>query len=342
MYDVAVKAPDLLDGNLLLVFDIGGTTVRAGLYDAMHDRLVADTAVDAAGARGTGDGAAQLVRLLDELKRLLSPSNKLTGAVVGFPGPVSPEGLVLAAPTLWPGKAFEPLALGAELEAIWDGIPVVVLNDMTAVGNAYVTTDRRDFCVVTMSSGIGHKVVLDGRVVVGPTGMGGEIGHVVVRHRGVPVACDCGGFDHLGAIASGRGILRFARTQAASAPREFARSQLGQSTNSEPGRITNELIAQHYRGGDPWTSETVRAGIEPLGWILAVIRSAIGVDDFLIVGGFADALGPRVCSDLATAASAASWDVEANWTELIAPGSLGSRAGLLGGGRLGAAKLRML
>src|SRR6185312_8922728 len=114
------------------------------------------------------------------------------------PGPIAPTGEILAAPTLWPGVPIEPFTLGARLERAWPGLRVRVLNDVTAVGLAYVAGGRESFCVVTVSSGIGHKVFLDGRPVTGPSGRGGEIGHVVVDPRPEAPECDCGGRGHLG------------------------------------------------------------------------------------------------------------------------------------------------
>ena len=79
--------------------------------------------------------------------------------------------------------------------------------------------------------------------------------------------------------------------------------------------------------------------MEPLGWMLATLRSAIGVQEYVLVGGFANALGPALCDELAGLAAKASWSVGRDWTRSIELGELGNGAGLIGGGRVGAAAL---
>lgn len=169
----------------ILVFDIGGTTCRAGLYDPVRECLLRSTALSADEARRPGGTAkqqlARFASCLDALAdQVVDRPREIRGVVVGFPGPVTADGIVLAAPTLWPGTDLPPLALGQYLERRWAGTPVLVINELTAAGFAYALTRRSTFCVVTVSSGVGHKVFVDGRPLLGAGGEGGEIGHVVV------------------------------------------------------------------------------------------------------------------------------------------------------------------
>ena len=321
----------------LLVFDVGGTTARGGVYDPELDLVVARAERACTPLRQAPDRVAALVSLLEELRDALRAEfDTPTAAVVAFPGPVAPDGTVLAAPTLWPNESFETFSLADLLEEAWPGLPVTVLNDVTAAGHAYVTADRRDFCILTISSGIGHKVFVDGEALVGPGGVGGEIGHVVVNHHLGRVTCDCGAADHLGAVSSGRGVLRFARERATS--NDFAHSRLARVAGSADA-ITNELLAECFRAGDDWTVAAVRLAMEPLGWMLATLRSAIGIQEYLLVGGFANALGPSLCDELASLAARASWGVGRDWAGSIELGELGDEAGLIGGGRVGTTAL---
>jgi glucokinase len=271
---------------------------------------------------------------LDELKRsLLAAGTSILGAVVAFPGPVAYD-VVRAAPTLWPGERFAPFSLRDRLEELWADTPIVVVNDVSAAGYAYAARDAADFCIVTVSSGIGHKVFVHGEPLVGPTGAGGEIGHVALRHGRQGVMCDCGGIDHVGAISSGRGILNLVRERAGR-DAGFASSGLGRACGS-PAEITNERVAEAFRVGDRWTVETVRTGVEPLAWALGLVRALVGIERFIIVGGFADALGPGFCEELARAAGSGDWDGSGRWEHWIVPGDLRDSAGLLGAGAVGA------
>jgi glucokinase len=238
---------------------------------------------------------------------------------------------VIAAPTLWPGEAFAAFPLASHLHERW-GCPVHVLNDVSAAGYAYREPERTDFCVVTVSSGIGHKVFVDGRPVVGPSGLGGEIGHVTAPGGHYDVTCDCGGSGHLGAIASGRGMTASARRAARDDPEGFAGSTLAERCGSID-RITAEVLAAAFRANDGWATRVVRACSEPLGWMLAMLHAAVGVEDFIIIGGFADALGSGFCAELAACAEHECWRPARPWREMISLGDLGGVAGLIGAGR---------
>lgn len=322
----------------LVVFDIGGSTTRAGLYVASRCEIVERVTVSSdlfrrVPERG-GDPGSRLVAGLDELKRsLLAAETPSSGVVVAFPGPVIRD-VVHTAPTLWPGERFAPFSLRDRLEELWTDTPVVVVNDVSAAGYAYAARDARDFCIVTVSSGIGHKVFIHGEPLVGPSGAGGEIGHVAVRHGRPGATCDCGGVDHLGAISSGRGILNLVRERAGE-DSGYASSRLGGACKS-PSEITNELVAESFRARDPWTVDVVRTGIEPLAWVIGLVRALVGIERFIVVGGFADALGPDFCGELARAAASGDWDASGQWEQWIVPGDLRDNAGLLGAGAVGA------
>src|ERR1700750_2414313 len=93
---------------------------------------------------------------------------------VAFPGPVGADGRVLAAPTIWGDRGCAPFAVGAALAPHWAGAPVHVLNDVSAAGYRHLRAPDEDFCIVTVSSGIGNKVFIRGRPVTGAAGRGGE------------------------------------------------------------------------------------------------------------------------------------------------------------------------
>ena len=87
----------------------------------------------------------------------------------------------------------------------------MVLNDLAAAGFRYVAEGLSDFAIVTVGSGVGHKVFLGGRPLAGVNGRGGEIGHLRVDFSADALACDCGGFGHVGGLASGRGAVALVR-----------------------------------------------------------------------------------------------------------------------------------
>lgn len=132
----------------------------------------------------------------------------LCGIGISAPGPVDPRrGIVREPPNL--GAAFRDVPLGPAVEAAL-GLPVTLDRDtvVAALGEWTFGAARgcTDFLYVTVSTGIGGAVVSDNRLLRGPDGTAGELGHVTVELDGP--ACGCGGIGHLEAIASGRALAR--------------------------------------------------------------------------------------------------------------------------------------
>ncbi|PON13872.1 ROK family protein [Candidatus Entotheonella serta] len=247
---------------------------------------------------------------------------------VAFPGPIDAAGRILAAPTVWGDRSRGPVAIAGALATLWPTARVTVVNDVTAAGYRYLSRPDEDLCIVTVSSGIGHKVFLQGRPVIGPSGWGGEIGHVQVDFADDATLCDCGRQGHLGAVASGRGSLFQASRLAALAPEAFARSQLGCEVQGDLERVDNTAIVKAFHQGDAWTVNLVRRMARPLGQVLATIER------FIMVGGFALALGAAYRMLLAEAAASCCWSMSGSWDEMVVLGQSDDDAGLIGAARL--------
>jgi glucokinase len=103
--------------------------------------------------------------------------------------------------------------------------------------------------------------------------------------------CDCGSRGHLGAVASGRGFERLARTAAERQATEFAASRCGR-TGIAPDALTNERdLVPAIRVGDPWATALLRDSITPLSRLAFQIVVASGLERIYVIGGFASALG---------------------------------------------------
>jgi predicted NBD/HSP70 family sugar kinase len=343
--------------RLHLVFDVGGTQLRAAIYDAAAGAPTGSLrAVRKAAAPGYAShpGASwdslrlALLRDMGVLRAELDPRGEVASAVVAFPGPVDRAGRVLAAPTLWatagtPARPNPyPYDLARDLEEAWSGVRVTVLNDVTAAGYRYLRDAEDEFCIVTVSTGIGNKVFVGGRPLTGPLGTGGEIGHLLVQGSvqgsldastgGAP--CDCGGRGHLGAIASGRGSARRARVEAERDPAAFGASVLARAMALTPQTITAEALATAYREGDAWATRVMAEAIAALAGVFATTHLVIGVGRFVLVGGFAFGLGPRFCQALARAANAGCWKGDGEAVS-VTLGEPDGACALLGGGRAG-------
>jgi glucokinase len=208
---------------------------------------------------------------------------------------------------------------------------VHVLNDLTAAGYRYVAEGMRDFAVVTIGSGIGHKVFLDGRPRVGPGGRGGELGHLRLDLSPDAPVCDCGGRGHLGALASGRGTVAGVRRRAAADPDGFSASALARAEE-----IDGPAVAAAFHAGDGFVVAAVEDAVRYLGQGLAAIHLDTGVETIVLVGGFATALGERYRRLVVAAASEACWQLGQDWDRIVVLGDRGEAPGLLGGGLVAA------
>lgn len=310
-----------------LVFDVGGTTIRAGVYDGGLRRCVRAPAPSFLLHPSDG-GPALVERLIDSMQgmaRELQIAPERVG--VGFCGPVDEGGRVWRAPTLWGERVRGPLALGSYLEAAFPGAQVRVLNDVSAAGYRYLRSEEESLCVVTVSSGIGHKLFLRGRPVVGPAGRGGEIGHWRADSSEAAPVCDCGGRGHLGALGSGRAVPWQVARLAREDPAGLCASSLfgwGEST-------TPEQLVAHL--DDPFAGRVLAAMAAPLGQALSAIHLDTGVERFVLMGGFALAAGERYRAAVAGAARECGWEVGADWDAMVELGEPDDDAGLVGLGR---------
>ncbi|MFM9373697.1 ROK family protein [Streptomyces sp. Da 82-17] len=182
--------------------DIGGTTTQAVLCTAglaVLDRAEAPTPA-AEGGRAMVDAALSAVRLL-----LGRTSARLLGVGVGAAGVVDAgAGRVLVASDSFRDWAGFPVAAAVEREL---GVPAFLDNDVNAFlrGEAVrgAAAGERHVLGMTLGTGVGGALWLDGALYDGPHGAAGEIGHVPGFGR---LPCTCGGFGHLETVASGRAI----------------------------------------------------------------------------------------------------------------------------------------
>lgn len=317
-----------------LVFDIGGTNFRVGTFSLSESKLIGMRIIQNAFYRPEKDIPHQqwLTEKIFQSTENLPGIDLIQHVVVGFPGPIDASGNVYKTPTLWGASQQNPFSLMETCKSIWPNRLVEVINDVTACGYYYRESGFRDFCVITVSSGIGCKVFLSGEPVTGRSGRGGEIGHLRVKSGQNAPVCDCGGAGHLGGIASGRGILKHVQHNAQTDPIGFSRSILSTPCHGKPNAISNEIIIEACKAGDEWVIRHIRETCRYLANVIAAIHVAIGIEQFIITGGFALALGDLYKTILVEEAREQCWDLGQDWDEMIVLGSKPDEAGLLGAG----------
>lgn len=331
--------------EICLVFDIGGTSSRAALHDPAHNQLSCFRSVPTPNflnRPGRGQPALQsdLLKVMAEMAAPIVAPDAVTRLGVAFAGPIDVSGRIAAAPTLWGNFMTAPVALDDELRRLWPRADVALLNDVTAAGYRHVISGDESFCIITVGSGIGNKIFLGGRPVIGAAARGGELGHLRVDFGDSAAPCDCGEAGHLGAVASGRGTLQHARRKAMALPDRFARSRAGALCEGDPGRLDNHVIAAAFAANDDWTWAVVRDTASHLARAMASLHVALGLERFVIYGGFASALGEPYRALLAEQARRACWNTGQDWNEMLMLDEDDNHAGLAGAGRYMALKQR--
>jgi glucokinase len=171
--------------------DLGGTSIKGGVCDE-HGTLLAQDTIATEAQRGVEHVLARLAALINDLPaRAALDSSEIAAVGVGAPGPLSQEtGVVHNAPNL-PGWVNIPLR---QRLAAATGRPVVIENDANAAAfGEFIAGAGRNvssLVMLTLGTGIGGGIVLDGRVWRGCDGAGAEIGHLVLVPGGRP--CPCG------------------------------------------------------------------------------------------------------------------------------------------------------
>lgn len=200
--------------NLVGAVDIGGTKIAVGLVDSsgrIFEREVRPTEPE----KGFGDG---LERIRAMLARCLEwqPGSHLAGIGVGCTGPVDPDTGVLGPNSFLP--LWEGVGLVERMQAVL-GVPVAIENDADAAALGEVSWGAGQGsarCVyVTVSTGIGCGVVLDGRLYRGAGGAHPELGHLSLELAGGGPVCYCGGRGCWESLASGPALASWYRDQAA-------------------------------------------------------------------------------------------------------------------------------
>jgi glucokinase len=204
------------EDGVVLALDLGGTQIRAAVVGPDGRVLLARrsrTPVEAGGAAIVAACVAVLAEVRD--RHLHTPGHaRIAGVGISAPGPVDPRaGAIVDPPNLGPTFHNTPLA-AIVAEAL--GLPAFLDRDTQvaalAEGRFGAAAGCRDYLYVTVSTGIGGAIVTGGRLLRGPDGTAGELGHVLVDRDGPP--CGCGMRGHLEGIASGSGIARSARAAA--------------------------------------------------------------------------------------------------------------------------------
>ena len=259
--------------------DIGGTTCKIGLFE-MNGTLLSDweikTNTENNGASILDDVATAIE---GKMKEEGISKDEVQGIGVGVPGPVTADGTVLKCVNLGWGVFNVAEVLGKRT-----GFPVKAGNDanVAALGEMWQggAKGSSNVVMVTLGTGVGGGIIVDGRIVAGANGAGGEIGHLNVcedEHE----ACNCGQHGCLEQYASATGVVRMAKRKLAKTSEETSLHKFED--------LTAKDVFDEAKAGDKVALEIVDEVCEILGKTLGKIACVVNPEVFVIGGGVSKA-----------------------------------------------------
>lgn len=258
--------------------DIGGTTVKMGLFEAageILDKWEIVTRTENKGEQILPDIAASICEKIQE-KQL--DKEDILGIGVAVPAPVTEEGIVNGSANIgWDYKEVkkEMEDLTGLRAKIGNDANVAALGEMWKGGGA----GEKNVIMVTLGTGVGGGVIIGGKIVVGSHGAGGEIGHLCVNYEETD-SCGCGNKGCLEQYASATGIVRLAKKKLA---QETRNTVLDQET------VTAKDVFDAVKADDEVAKEIAEEFGTYLGYGLANLAVVADPSVFVIGGGVSKA-----------------------------------------------------
>ena len=258
--------------------DVGGTTVKIGLFDKegnILDKWEIPTRTEHNGSEILPDIAKALEKKMEEkgLKK-----EDMVGVGIGAPGPSDKEGTVYEAVNL----GWSVFSIRDTLKALC-GMPVRAGNDanVAALGEMWKGGGQGylNLVLVTLGTGVGGGIIVNGEILNGATGAGGEIGHIHIQD-GEEDACGCGNHGCLEQYASATGVVRLAGRILGSTDEDSVLRQ---------GEVSAKAVFDAVKAGDAVAVRIAEAFGEYLGKGLAAIAGVVNPEAFVIGGGVSKA-----------------------------------------------------
>lgn len=266
-------------GNYAFGVDVGGTTVKLGLFDEsgrVLDKWEIPTVKDNEGTAILPDVAKSVLKKMEE--KGISEA-ELAGIGIGVPGAVDDEGTLIGGAV---NIGWKPFNIPKELNA-YINVPVKAANDanVAAFGEMWQGGGKgySNMVAVTLGTGVGGGIIVNGNIVTGATGAAGEIGHIHMDD-GETEECGCKNKGCLEQYASATGIVRLARRRLAE---DDAPSALRE------GELSAKAVFDAVKAGDQVAIEIAERFGRYLGKGLALVGNVVNPEVFVIGGGVSKA-----------------------------------------------------
>ena len=307
-------------GKYCFGIEVGGTTVKCGLFEesgTLIDKWEIPTRTENGGENVLPDIAATVMSKMT-VKKIAKED--VIGVGVGIPGPVM-RGVVPVAVNLHWGEKNVEYELGNLLD-----MKVRAGNDanVAALGEQWKGGGEGmdSVIMVTLGTGVGGGIIVDGKIVEGAHGAGGEIGHIHVEDN-ITDPCGCGNCGCLEQVASATGIVRLAKE-------ELAKNPVLPSALRDT-EVTSKAVFDAYKDGDAMASTIVNRFAKYLGTGIATI-AAVTDPEVIVIGGGVSKAGECLTDIVGNYFRARAFSACRHTMIVLA--KLGNDAGIYGAARL--------
>ncbi len=303
--------------NRILGVDLGGTRIRVALLDGDYNvlqRMEEPTLSE----QGPDVTIPRILALIKKVVVLADGPIDIIG--ISSPGPIDPvSGAILSPPNL---HGWFNVPLGQIIQEQYPDIPTFIGNDANVAALAEVykgaAKGHKDAIYITVSTGIGGGIVIDGKLFTGGKGLAGELGHTIMLVDGERVSS-------LELEAAGPAIARYAARRI----REGAASAISQMVDGDLDAVTGKVVGQAAQAGDAVALEAVARSGRFVGYGIASMMMLFNPTIFVVGGGVSN-LGDLLFEPMRKAARESVIDPAYYDDAEIVPAALGDDVAIVG------------
>lgn len=275
----------MTDLPVFVGIDVGGTNIKFGLVDD-YGQSLAETSIPTESDRGPEDAVQRMARELQQLiDRAELPFSRIVGLGLATPGTMDLKAGMLLNPPNLPTWSNFPIR---DRLADVCRLPVYFANDATAAGfGEYWVGSGRDYSsmvLLTLGTGIGAGIIIDGRTIDGEHSHGSECGHILIDISPESRTCSCGKAGHLEAYASAKALTKRATERLEEEPNSSVHVRINAGE-----QLTPLLLAEEAERGDALARELVMEVARYLG--IGIVSVVHTIDPAAVILGGAMTFG---------------------------------------------------
>jgi glucokinase len=311
------------DSELTLGIDLGGSKILTAVVDTRGEMLSSDESTTPA----TEERGALIQSILDSADRVLKQANvamsRICAIGVGAAGISNPEaGILFTSPNL---PALRNVLLRDIMQERLDKKTFLINDaDAAALGEFYfgAAQGAHNFIYITLSTGIGGGIVIDGKIYTGAIGAAGEVGHMTIDENG-PI-CNCGSRGCWETLASGTALAREARKRI----KEGGKTSILEHAEGDEEKVTAQAIYSAAQQGDSLAKELIARTGHYVGVGLANLINIFD-PELIVIGGGLASIGDMLLKPAFKVAGERAFK-EAFQAVRFASAGLGRNSGVLG------------